>query len=319
MMNVQLFYQLRFGNATPTAFESVAFPGFIGLAFPVRAIVGIEAAAPSWVTFTAHGNLMGLVKARLTAILLFARLDLVWLAIKFLLANRATKFYFGRWAAQPVSQLPASRATSTTKIMFTITTWRNLLFLAAPITFNNGRGELTFNAAINLTAPVSVPGCAFCRLAASGAMQNGANLLRLLGTLTGAIEPIFSLEWYKKKHLAALLTDKLNTFFCRFGQLLSGKFTTAGIGASEAAPVSDPVGFGEVLLTANGASSLYVHRDIISRYVNYAIIDSETVGCLLSSWDIARLRWWSQWPGWGQTDVDTILQVNEDSRQGRLF
>ena len=46
------------------------------------------------------------------------------------------------------------------------------------------------------------------------------------------------------------------------------------------------------------------------------------IGAILAGWDEvtgieqsadyitiaeARLRWWSQWPGWGQTDIEKIL------------
>jgi hypothetical protein len=62
---------------------------------------------------------------------------------------------------------------------------------------------------------------------------------------------------------------------------------------------------------------------------------SEAIGALLSGGfdeiiaveldpkfaDIAcrRLSWWSQWPGWGQTDVDKILAVSESELQPSLF
>ena len=62
---------------------------------------------------------------------------------------------------------------------------------------------------------------------------------------------------------------------------------------------------------------------------------SEAIGALLSGGfdeiiaveldpkfaDIAcrRLSWWSQWPGWGQTDVDKILAVTEEQLQPSLF
>lgn len=63
---------------------------------------------------------------------------------------------------------------------------------------------------------------------------------------------------------------------------------------------------------------------------------SEMIGALLAGWDevigveldkdkdytsiaCRRLSWWSQWPGWGQTDVDKILAVSEDKAQLSLF
>lgn len=70
--------------------------------------------------------------------------------------------------------------------------------------------------------------------------------------------------------------------------------------------------------------------------VPFCGVGSEMAGAILAGWEdvtgieqsaaycqIAskRLEFWSQWPGWGQTDVDTILSAigDEDSRQGRLF
>lgn len=62
------------------------------------------------------------------------------------------------------------------------------------------------------------------------------------------------------------------------------------------------------------------HRRIL---VPFAGVGSEMIGSMLAGWDEvigierespyveianARLDWWSQWPGWGQTDVDKILK-----------
>ncbi len=33
----------------------------------------------------------------------------------------------------------------------------------------------------------------------------------------------------------------------------------------------------------------------------------------------SRLKWWSQWPGWGQTDVDKILANDDEDGQLSLF
>lgn len=64
---------------------------------------------------------------------------------------------------------------------------------------------------------------------------------------------------------------------------------------------------------------------------------SEMIGALLAGWDEvigvemsaayceiaeSRLAWWSQWPGWGQTDVDVILAAStkeEEAGQLSLF
>lgn len=78
----------------------------------------------------------------------------------------------------------------------------------------------------------------------------------------------------------------------------------------------------------------YAPRRIL---VPFCGVASEMVGCILAGWEEvigiesnaayvqiseARLRWWSQWPGWGQTDVDAILAADkdkEDDRQLSLF
>lgn len=98
-------------------------------------------------------------------------------------------------------------------------------------------------------------------------------------------------------------------------------------------PTLKSISLNKYLSTLLLSPDAYAPRRIL---VPFSGAGSEMVGCVLAGFEevigieqsaaycqIAskRLEWWSRWPGWGQTDVDTILSTvsDEDSRQGRLF
>lgn len=84
-------------------------------------------------------------------------------------------------------------------------------------------------------------------------------------------------------------------------------------------PTLKPISLTKYLATLLLPPAAYAPRRIL---IPFAGSGSEGIGCILAGWEEvvmieaspdyvpiaeARLKWWSQWPGWGQTDVDKIL------------
>jgi hypothetical protein len=99
-------------------------------------------------------------------------------------------------------------------------------------------------------------------------------------------------------------------------------------------PCLKPISLIKYLATLLLPPDTYAPRRIC---IPFAGSGSEMAGAILAGWDEvigieaspeyipiaeARLRWWSQWPGWGQTDTEKILaslNTGQDQRQLSLF
>ncbi len=96
-------------------------------------------------------------------------------------------------------------------------------------------------------------------------------------------------------------------------------------------PTLKPISLTKYLVTLLLPPDAYAPRRIL---VPFAGTGSEMIGAILAGWEEvvgiereanyvriaeARLKWWSQWPGWGQTDVDKILATREIEEQLKLF
>lgn len=95
-------------------------------------------------------------------------------------------------------------------------------------------------------------------------------------------------------------------------------------------PTLKPISLTKYLATLLLPPAAYAPRRIL---VPFSGVSSEMIGCVLAGWESvtgiesnaayaeigeARLRWWSQWPGWGQTDVDAILAVAKVDDVGQM-
>lgn len=99
-------------------------------------------------------------------------------------------------------------------------------------------------------------------------------------------------------------------------------------------PTKKPIALAKYLATLLLPPAAYAPRRILCPFAGTG---SEMIGAILAGWEevtgiektpayipIAekRLAWWSQWPGWGQADVDKILaslSTEQDGRQLNLF
>lgn len=99
-------------------------------------------------------------------------------------------------------------------------------------------------------------------------------------------------------------------------------------------PTLKPISLTKYLATLLLPPAAYAPRRIL---IPFAGSGSECIGAMLAGFEEivgieqseqycsiarARLRWWSQWPGWGQTDVDAILAAagkEEGTGQMSLF
>lgn len=92
-------------------------------------------------------------------------------------------------------------------------------------------------------------------------------------------------------------------------------------------PTVKPISLAKYLATLLLPPQEYQPRRIL---VPFAGVGSEMIGAILAGWDEvigieregqylpvtqARLKWWSQWPGFGQTDTSVILAAQEVSTQ----
>lgn len=94
-------------------------------------------------------------------------------------------------------------------------------------------------------------------------------------------------------------------------------------------PTVKPISLTKYLATLLLPPADYAPRRLL---VPFAGVGSEMIGAILAGWDEvigvektaeylpiaqARLAWWSQWPGWGQSDVDSILAA-DNPQEGQL-
>jgi hypothetical protein len=95
-------------------------------------------------------------------------------------------------------------------------------------------------------------------------------------------------------------------------------------------PTLKPISLTKYLATLLLPPAAYAPRRIL---IPFSGAGSECAGAILAGWESvtgiesnaayvaiaeARLRWWSQWPGWGQTDVEAILKAAAKDEPAQL-
>jgi len=240
-VNVQPFANLSFINTAMLALVTIAGTGAACLAFPVGTIIRIKATSPYWVVFTNPVFSLPLGKALSITIKSGLIFDLIRFSLKLFPTPVAIHNYSLPWAFGNQFGSPLPHTFSITKIVFLGSTWRNTLFLATPITFNDSGGKLAFLATVIFPSFLDAIWFNLNRVSAIVTMYFYSSWLWGIGVFlssnaircafTATILSIPCLRWRSIKRYSALLADKLYGYLCLACQFLGGKFSTAFIRA----------------------------------------------------------------------------------------
>lgn len=137
----------------------------------------------------------------------------------------------------------------------------------------------------------------------------------------GASRMFFQSDWQYE-----ILEQLENAAPLRYEPKVSTAERSAGLEDPNHHPTLKPISLTKYLATLLLPPEAYAPRRLL---VPFAGAGSEMIGAILAGWDEvtgieqsadyvsiaeARLRWWSQWPGWGQTDADKILAAIEPNK-----
>ena len=226
-MNMQPLAQCLLRTATSLAAMPISRTGIAGLPLPIWPIIGVHAAAPSGVFVAGHADFMGFIEAFLAAILILGTIYLIALTGKCFSASATNHFYLGIGLTDDSSgALPRTTTLARTEVVFLDGAGRDAPFLAAPITGDNLRRELTFNRTVMLLFAIGVPIRPDQLFAAAGTMHKLA--ARTVAADKAAIDilgPFYSI-WSSLNHFPA------NTAF-RFHRTILTRYVSAVKSGSE--------------------------------------------------------------------------------------